>query len=250
MSATAPAPPRRSPSARALPRSGWICSRRGCVVHGGTRETVLHRLGRQRHALHDRSAGRRQHFSDRIGGHEIGQPQFFARQFVQLFPRRNVERERQQIAAAAHLEGIFRKPPDIAFHDHQVFGGIARSPRIVGAVAHPDLMHPHMRRLRHIARLAGQQQEDTHRLAIGFADRSAPRSPCVVWVRTLVPTVVIRPRLRKRRPSVMESLTEPPLESSTMVAPRRSRPCAKSSKSFGLSAVTMPTALIQPPQCG
>src|SRR5690348_13238351 len=48
----------------------------------------------------------------------------------------------------------------------------------------------------------------------------------------------------------MESLTEPPLESSTRVAPRRSRPEANSSKSFGLSAVTTPTALTQPRQLG
>src|SRR5882757_7812774 len=48
----------------------------------------------------------------------------------------------------------------------------------------------------------------------------------------------------------MESLTEPPLESSTMVAPLSSRPRANSSKSRGLSAVTMPTALTQPLQFG
>src|SRR5689334_24245582 len=58
------------------------------------------------------------------------------------------------------------------------------------------------------------------------------------------------PRPRKRRPSAMESLTEPPLESSTMVAPERSRPRANSSKSRGLSAVTMPTALTQLLQLG
>src|SRR6185312_1687288 len=48
----------------------------------------------------------------------------------------------------------------------------------------------------------------------------------------------------------MASLTDPPLESSTMVAPPRSRPRANSSKSLGLSAVTMPTALTQPRQLG
>ncbi len=48
----------------------------------------------------------------------------------------------------------------------------------------------------------------------------------------------------------MESLTEPPLESSTMVAPPSWRPRANSSKSLGLSAVTMPTALTQPRQFG
>src|SRR4051812_31249020 len=48
----------------------------------------------------------------------------------------------------------------------------------------------------------------------------------------------------------MASLTEPPLESSTTVAPRSCRSRANSSNSFGLSAVTMPTALIQPRQSG
>src|SRR5689334_11756970 len=48
----------------------------------------------------------------------------------------------------------------------------------------------------------------------------------------------------------MASLTDPPLESSTTVAPPRSRPRANSSKSFGLSAVTTPTALTQPRQLG
>src|ERR1700731_504086 len=66
----------------------------------------------------------------------------------------------------------------------------------------------------------------------------------------VVPTVVSAPRLRQRRPSAMESLTEPPLESSTMVAPPSWRPRANSSKSLGLSAVTMPTALTHPRQFG
>jgi hypothetical protein len=33
---------------------------------------------------------------------------------VQIFPRRHAERERQQIAGAAHVEGVFREPADIA----------------------------------------------------------------------------------------------------------------------------------------
>src|SRR5882757_4673663 len=48
----------------------------------------------------------------------------------------------------------------------------------------------------------------------------------------------------------MESLTEPPLESSTIVVPLSWRPRANSSKYLGLSAVTMPTALTQPRQLG
>src|SRR5262245_55593770 len=68
--------------------------------------------------------------------------------------------------------------------------------------------------------------------------------------RRLTPTVVSMPRLRKRRPSVMESLTEPPLESRTIVAPERARTREYSSQSRGLAAVTMPTALTQPLQSG
>src|SRR6478609_5117608 len=66
----------------------------------------------------------------------------------------------------------------------------------------------------------------------------------------LVPTVVSKPRLRQRRPSVIASLTDPPLESSTTVAPPRLRPRANWSNSPGLSAVTTPTALTQPRQLG
>src|SRR4051794_128977 len=75
-------------------------------------------------------------------------------------------------------------------------------------------------------------------------------APCAVLVWTLVPTAVSAPRLRQRLPSAIESLTEPPLESSTMVAPPSCRPRANSSKSLGVSAVTMPTALTQPWQFG
>src|SRR5436305_5763372 len=66
----------------------------------------------------------------------------------------------------------------------------------------------------------------------------------------LVPTVVIMPRLRQRLPNAIASLTEPPLESSTTVAPRSWRVRANSSNSFGVSAVTMPTAPTQPRQFG
>src|SRR5688572_10163469 len=48
----------------------------------------------------------------------------------------------------------------------------------------------------------------------------------------------------------MESLTDPPLESSTMVAPPSWRSRATSSNALGLSAVTMPTAETQPLQSG
>src|SRR3954454_21934720 len=68
---------------------------------------------------------------------------------------------------------------------------------------------------------------------------------CVVFVWTLMPTVVSTPRLRQRRPSAIAPFTEPPLESSTMVAPPSCRPRANSSKSLGVSSVTIPIALIQ-----
>src|SRR4051812_2225656 len=64
------------------------------------------------------------------------------------------------------------------------------------------------------------------------------------------PTVVSTPRFRQRRPSAIESFTEPPLESSTMVAPPSCRPRANSSKSLGVSSVTIPIALTQPRQFG
>ena len=65
-----------------------------------------------------------------------------------------------------------------------------------------------------------------------------------------MPTVVSAPRLRQRRPSAIASLTEPPLEFSTMVTPPSCRPRANSSNSLGLSAVTIPAALTQPRQFG
>ena len=87
--------------------------------------------------------------------------------------------------------------------------------------------------------------------AQGQASGTTPeRLPCGVCLTMLTPTVVNAPRLRNLRPSAMESLTEPPEESSTMVAPPSWRPRANSSKSLGLSEVTMPTAETQPLQFG
>ena len=71
--------------------------------------------------------------------------------------------------------------------------------------------------------------------------------PRGVRLVVVAPTVVSNPSRRQRRPSAMASLTEPPLESSTAVAPVRSRPRANASKACGVSAVTTPTALIHPP---
>ena len=150
----------------------------------------------------------RQYVGDRIGGHQIGQPQFAMGQFVQIFPRRNTERERQQIARSAHVEGELREAADVALHDHQILRGVARGLGVVGAIAHPDLMDADMRGWRHVARLARQQQEYAHRLAIGFRNDDTPvrlaRSACA----TVVPTVVSAPRL-----------TEPEAERNGVVDP-------------------------------
>ncbi len=91
-----------------------------------------------------------------------------ALQFVQVFPRRHAEGERQQVAGAAHVEGVFGEPADVALDDHQILRAVARRLGVVGAVAHPDLVDTDVGRFRHVALLAGQQQEHAHRLAIGF----------------------------------------------------------------------------------
>ncbi len=137
------------------PPPSWSDFNGGAICLGLRRaahETILHRLDDQfghwccdGHVDALRIVDLRQHLGNRIGGDEIGQPQFGPRQFVQIFPRRNVQRQRQQIARAAHIEGVFGETPDIAFHDHQILRGVARGLGVVGAVAHPDLMHPDMR---------------------------------------------------------------------------------------------------------
>ena len=63
---------------------------------------------------------------------------------MQIFPRRHVQRQRQQITRAAHVEGVFSETPDIAFHDHQIICAVGRSLGVIGAVTEPDLMHPNM----------------------------------------------------------------------------------------------------------
>ena len=87
---------------------------------------------------------------------------------MQVLPRRYAERERQQIARTAHVEGVFGEPPDVALDDHQVLCGIAGSLGIVGTIAHPDLVYADMGGFRHVTGLARQQQEHAHRLAIGL----------------------------------------------------------------------------------
>ena len=102
-------------------------------------------FGSQRRDRRRRPIGPREHLRNGIGGHQIGEAQFGLRQFVQVFPRRHVQGQQQQITRPAHVERIFGKPSDIALDDHQILRRVARCLGVVGAVSHPDLMHPHMR---------------------------------------------------------------------------------------------------------
>jgi hypothetical protein len=79
-----------------------------------------------------------------------------------------VQRQRQQITRAAHVEGVFGEASDIALHDREIICAVARGPRILSAVAHPDLMHANTRLFRHVARLARQQHKNAHGLAVGL----------------------------------------------------------------------------------
>ena len=81
---------------------------------------------------------------------------------MQIFPRRHVQRQRQQITRAAHVEGVFGETPDIAFHDHQIICAVGRGPRVIGAVTQLDLMYPNMGSLGHVTRRARQKQEHAH----------------------------------------------------------------------------------------
>ena len=73
------------------------------------------------------------------------------------------------VAGAAHIEGVFGEPADIAFHDHQVLRSVAGGPG-VSARSPIQMVHPDMRRFRHVTRLAGQQQEP-------HMTRNRPRAP-------------------------------------------------------------------------
>ena len=56
-------------------------------------ETILHRLGREFRHRHADSA-LRQDIGGLVGGGDVGEPQFFRRQFMQIFPGRHAERQR------------------------------------------------------------------------------------------------------------------------------------------------------------
>src|SRR5882757_2994951 len=84
---------------------------------------------------------------------------------------------------------------------------------------------------------------DSH-CALG--DSAARATPPSVDVSTVVlPTVVVMSKRRIERPSAIADSTDPPSESSTIVAPRTSLVLAKASKSRAVLSVTTPAAEIQ-----
>ena len=250
--AAEPAPSAEPPVGTAA--SAVLVDLPGCglrvALDGGTDEAILHRLGGFASAIGTDALSCGQHIGDRIGGDEIGQPQFVARQFVQIFPRRHAERR-------ATADRRCRPCRRCIWRDARCRAPRSSDParcssrpwrRRRGRPSRSDAPGHARPRARNAScpTAAGTRTSTRNRLPA----TTLARSPCAVWVRTLMPTVVSAPRLRQRRPSAMESLTEPPLESSTMVAPPSWRPRANSSKSLGLSDVTMPTARTQPLQFG
>ena len=53
---------------------------------------------------------------------------------MQLFPRRHVQRQQQQVTRTAHVEGIFGEMSNIAFHDRQIICAVDRGLGVIGAV--------------------------------------------------------------------------------------------------------------------
>ena len=75
------------------------------------------------------------------------------------------------------MEREAREAPDVALDDRQILRRIACRLRVIGAVAHPDLVHADMRGFGHVAGLAREQQEHAHRLAIGFGRHAGALGP-------------------------------------------------------------------------
>src|SRR5262249_15543481 len=90
---------------------------------------------------------------------ELHALQLVGREPVEWLPRRNAQRRFQQLPAATHLDGVLRQPPDIALHDIELLGRVARFQRLLALLAEPDLMHQHVRLGWHVAARAGEQQE-------------------------------------------------------------------------------------------
>ena len=100
-------------------------------------------------------------------GGDTGVGDFGLRQGMHRFPRRNAQREIEQLDRGAHLGGVLRELADVALHQHEVLGRVGRRGRILAAVAQPDLVHHHARLRRHHAVHARDQHEGAHGFAIG-----------------------------------------------------------------------------------
>jgi len=114
----------------------------------------------------------------------------------------NPQRRLEQVPAAAHLDGVLREPPDVALHDVELLGGVARFQRLLAASCRADLMDQDLRLRRHVAARAREAAGRrtwirSCRLGASVA-RCSPRSTGTALVR---PIVVIMSRPRMVRPS-------------------------------------------------
>ena len=64
-------------------------------------------------------------------------------------PRRDTQRQIEQVDRAAHFGSVLRQPSDVALDQHKILCRIAGSGWILAAVAEPDLMDHHARICRH-----------------------------------------------------------------------------------------------------
>src|SRR5262249_16084159 len=134
-----------------------VVARRGRVADGGEGRGGLGRRRPRRVAL-----------EQGIGGGELHAPQLVGGKPIEGLPRRDAQGRFQQLAAAAHLHGVLHEAPDIALDDVELLGRIVRFQRLLALLAEPDLMDEDVRLRRHVAALAGQQQEGAHGFAIAI----------------------------------------------------------------------------------
>src|SRR5262245_46416165 len=148
---------RASPRVRLRPPYGCraLIASAARVAHGRERGRRLARR-RRRDALLKRDI-------DRAEPHAL---QLVGREPVERLPRRNAQRGFEQLPAAAHLNGVLREPSDIALHDIELLGRVARFQRLLALLAEPDLVPQHVRLGWHVAARAGEQQERAHGFAI------------------------------------------------------------------------------------
>ncbi len=102
------------------------------------------------------------------GGDDLHATKFVARQQAHRLPRRDFQRNLQQVDRATHLDGVLGEPSDVALHQHEILGGVVGSRRIVAAIAKPYLVNQDACLDRHGALDAGQQHERAHRFAVSL----------------------------------------------------------------------------------